>query len=912
MNKGKRVVMSESFMMKSYYYPSDDSPNSINGTFVIDFKNYSLDKKQKSQSGGAPDISKCSASQVGSTSDAPLQTMAAIYNCLCFSAAIEFVQIAEDNLINAAVVLMSVAPHNLLGFPATLTNLPHLPVDGVAQPLAGLQRADALAAARAAAAAAPGAARAAALARAAAAPGAVLAALAVNRNIEFNAAYDQLVKAQESLGKMKVNFGESILGIGPIGFNAKRTIAGIVTYDKTCEDAVDAANITSAIWNDFTNHMFQWIGTNARNKLMHISFGDDLIVFGIHELPAIPNSVERIPGNTNCWKIKGQIGQHDESHFTFHRSNANYLAGSAMLISSSHHGTPGAIHMTRNRAPILEIGSEWALCAKFNCALGYNELTNPNITYEIINRSCNVMVKNPAVGLFRPGGDPQARFFEGFLRKIGQELITVSNTIMPPVVAVAAEFAAPHAAAAAAAAPDAAAARAAAPAAAPGAAAAAAARARAITSVEAVFTAAAAAAPPAPARAAVERGRGRGRGRGAAPAAPARAAPAPARAAAAAAAAPGAAAAAAAALGAAVPTTLINLPTLDILLRRSLMDLTRTTDKYNVAKECILTPGVLWNNVFTTATMPLNCLCMVGDNRNGDMYPAWVTRNAHPINDVDVQPVLQVPLNPNQIVVAQNGSGPNAVLVKSPDITDMMHFYVPPWVEVGEQCMSLRIDPDAHTYLPGWNCASIVSIPVPNNARTVDVKIFPGGRALPVDQTVSIYAIRECVANEMAECQRRRREAEAKAARASKAEQAKREEEARARAAEAEEARARAEEEARARAAEAEAEETPARAAARAAEAEQAANKSLILQAIAARARATQSVPSVDESKDVYDRIDPGLRSGLLTEDTVKQVITEVRAKLNCTKKSNSKSTFALNDPFFQALAAGDYPRDKR
>jgi hypothetical protein len=76
----KRRVMSEAFMMKSYYYPSDDSPNSINGTFVIDFKNYSLDKKQKSQSGGAPDISRCSRPQTGNKTDAPLQTMAAIYD----------------------------------------------------------------------------------------------------------------------------------------------------------------------------------------------------------------------------------------------------------------------------------------------------------------------------------------------------------------------------------------------------------------------------------------------------------------------------------------------------------------------------------------------------------------------------------------------------------------------------------------------------------------------------------------------------------------------------------------------------------------------------------------------------------------------------------------------------------------
>ena len=93
MNKGKRAVMSEAFMMKSYYYPSDDSTNSINGTFVIDFKNYSLDKKQKLQRGGAPDASICSdenaghfgVGHLGHLDNVPIQTFAAVCDALYLS-----------------------------------------------------------------------------------------------------------------------------------------------------------------------------------------------------------------------------------------------------------------------------------------------------------------------------------------------------------------------------------------------------------------------------------------------------------------------------------------------------------------------------------------------------------------------------------------------------------------------------------------------------------------------------------------------------------------------------------------------------------------------------------------------------------------------------------------------------------
>jgi len=889
----KRRVMSEAFMMKSYYYPNDDSPNSINGTFVIDFKNYSLDKKQKSQSGGAPDIRNCSNEHTLNAVDAPLQTMAAIYDCLCFSAAIEFVQIAEDNLINAAAALAAAAPPALLNFPLVLMNLiPLLAGGGVVAPLAVAIRSSALAAALALAAApraAPRALALAAAAAAAAAPGPAAAAAAaaaapgpaaaVNRNIEFNAANDQLDAARNALRDMKINFGESILGIGPIGHGVRRPTQNPgIAYEATCAAAADAANITSAIWNTFTTNLFQWIGANARNKLMHISFGDDLIVIYIYELPAIPNSVERIPGGTNCWRIQGQIGQHDESHFTFHRSNPNFRAANIQLPSSVAHGAAGAMHMVRNRMPKLAIGSEWALCAKFDCALGYNGLTNPNITYEMINPSSNVMVNNPP-GLFRVGGDPQVRFFEGFLRKVGQELIPVSNTHITVVVTEAA--AALAAAAAAIPAPRRGAARAPAQVAAAAAAAAAA----------AVFTAAALAAA--------------------------------------------ALAAAAAGVGAAAaaPLTLINIPTLDRTLRGSLMNLTLTIDKYNAVKSCMINGAAAgpaaagWNNVLTTATIRLNDLCMVG----GAVYPAWVTRNDHPANGVFVQPINQAAADPlipvqNQIVVAQPGSA-MGVVVRKPDQAELNSFPPVAWAVNGVQCMSRYHDGVSYEVI-AWHPAVILGINAPD--KTVQVNMVRRGAQVN-NLTVSIYAIREYTQAEVkaaAEKAERERKAAEAAEAAAEAEKAERERKAAAAAAAAAEAKVKAEAAAAAEAkvkAEAEAKAKAPGAAPGAAaggpagpEEQAAANKSLILQAIEAQARTNKSVPNVDEFKAVYERIDPKHRSVLLTEESVKPVITEVREKLGFAKKSNPKTAaaaaagaFFSNDPFFQALADGAYPKGK-
>ena len=123
MNQGKSAVMSEAFVMKSYYYPSDDSPNSINGTFVIDFNSISLEQLQNTkQKGGAHVCSEENLATVGPNvpnptladvtrryqlNRTPIGTMSAMYECMALSAAMEVVSYDKANLRAAQAALVA-------------------------------------------------------------------------------------------------------------------------------------------------------------------------------------------------------------------------------------------------------------------------------------------------------------------------------------------------------------------------------------------------------------------------------------------------------------------------------------------------------------------------------------------------------------------------------------------------------------------------------------------------------------------------------------------------------------------------------------------------------------------------------------------------------------------------------------
>lgn len=118
----KRRVMSEAFIMKSYYYPSDDSPNSINGTFVIDFNSILLEQLQNTkQKGGANVCSEETLALVGPNIQSsptlaqvtkryqlnrtPIGTMSAMYECMAISAAMEIVSYDQASLQAAQAAL---------------------------------------------------------------------------------------------------------------------------------------------------------------------------------------------------------------------------------------------------------------------------------------------------------------------------------------------------------------------------------------------------------------------------------------------------------------------------------------------------------------------------------------------------------------------------------------------------------------------------------------------------------------------------------------------------------------------------------------------------------------------------------------------------------------------------------------
>jgi hypothetical protein len=96
------------------------------------------------------------------------------------------------------------------------------------------------------------------------------------------------------------------------------------------------------------------------------------------------------------------------------------------------------------------------------------------------------------------------------------------------------------------------------------------------------------------------------------------------------------------------------------------------------------------------------------------------------------------------------------------------------------------------------------------------------------------------------------------------------------------------------------------------------ADMSLVLEAIAAQARADSRVPYVGESTLVYNRTDFGQRQPVLrAKDVVAQVIGDVREALGLARntkisqKNNqvASAVFNTNDPFFQGLAAGQPPQ---
>jgi hypothetical protein len=444
MNKGKRVVMSESFMTKTYYYPSDDdNRNSINGAIVIDFKNYSLDKKQKLQRGGAPDASICSdenaghfgVGHLGHLDNVPIQTFAAVCDALYLSASIDYFATANANQVSANVALVAAN--------AALVAANAAAAAAAATAAASAAAAAAPAAAAAAAAAATADANALAAANTAAAAAANTAAIMRD---EHAAAQHSFQLATDARAAAETQLAETISGM--VRPNP-RPVPVTQAQRRTALTAVGGNN-SAVIWTTFADNIASWISNNTRNKLISFVCASDMVIINITEVISTPAVIQIPPNNSNCWRIAGQLLQSDVAHATIHgpeftdRRHHGYRRGPATIAPqglSSHvwaqppppagvrdgRSVAGAFHIQRERVSRLELGSKWQLCYTYDCTNGPN--INPaNCAFQLNCTESDVLV-NPGDWLARRRRfDPIVPFFTRLMSFLAQEFIRVSNT----------------------------------------------------------------------------------------------------------------------------------------------------------------------------------------------------------------------------------------------------------------------------------------------------------------------------------------------------------------------------------------------------------------------------------------------------------------------------------------------------
>ena len=688
MNQGKSAVMSEAFVMKSYYYPSDDSPNSINGTFVIDFNSISLEQLQNpKQKGGARVCSEEHLDPVGPNMPhnptladvtrryqldrTPIGTMSAMYECMALSAAMEVVSYDQANLraaqaaLDSAQAALDAAQAALAAavLPVPNPNKPNPKRRGIAGYLLHTNRAafsreaatiiatqlggtpdviivitniliDHVGATAAGAVVVPNAAAAAAyngvfpaarqfdldqaivVARQAAVDAAAADPLAFAAGVTLN-------KTTEKFGRTLVhgNLGYGRGGINPADTNV--ATAAIRAINNAAPPAVGPSNFES-IWINFKTNIANWIGVNAVNKLVNFIWDDEdkQFIIQIFDIPIAPTFTPIGPGNANCFMITRQLKQTDLSHITMHRprvkankwkefTGASSRAGPVAADGSVAGGIVGPIHVQKNKAPKLAIGTTWVLCADFNCAAGPGALANT--TYEIRNLNRVVVRRDVSI----PGAQPLVqRFFEGLMKCFAQQFIEHASLT-------------------------------------------------------------------------------------------------------------------------AHPQYILNNPQLDPVLK------TELTPKLINACVSEIGGAALWPGYLTRAQMPLNTLCMVtriGDATNApSTYPAWVTgfTNAAPPFEHYVQPTNQAAaaiLNPTQfeIVVAQPGAVNSNALVKAPTMAELANIilFPRPNFVAGDFCMSRNFSGTLYDFPVEWFHARIVQV----NGSTVNVNIFPNapmGLVLP-------------------------------------------------------------------------------------------------------------------------------------------------------------------------------------
>jgi len=452
-------VMSEPLMMKSYYYPSSDNPNSINGTLVIDFN---LDKKQKmAQKGGSPFVTvSCSNEDTRDLNLVPLETFSSIFDVLYLSSTIEYTHTVRNNFIAAAAAADAAAAAAKVAataaafgaaFDAAVTNDANRFCDDAVNAIAGIPNAarNPVAAGTVGAAAFDAAlalALDAAIGVVAAANNAAAAAVIrylndegyVNayifeflqmRLVDLVAAYNAIAAATIRMDKANIQLGESISGSLRFPNKPRFTVVQEANFIRRA----NALNVTSTIWTTFTNNIVNHIERYTSNKIISLICNKNDVMIFFNEIPSNPNpavGASIVSLSNGNWRIFGQTLQSDLFHATIHEPKyTNRVLGAPKVLSSGVPSVPnvqipGALHVQRPDTTYkYAVGSKWQLCTTYDCADGPNWLP-ANIKYDLISPS--QMVYEVSASPLQP--DPIVIFFERFMKIFTDNFIQVSKS----------------------------------------------------------------------------------------------------------------------------------------------------------------------------------------------------------------------------------------------------------------------------------------------------------------------------------------------------------------------------------------------------------------------------------------------------------------------------------------------------
>ena len=395
----RSAVMPEPFMLKSYYYPSnDDSNNSIDGTLVIDFNSILSEQLQNmKQKGGATICSMEQLDELGGKAAqkfqldrTPSETMSAMYECMALSAAIDLSSVTSADLVDARTALANaktkldharseldravVAIGGKKPKPRIYTTasvffdinrhpFSTASADVIAQKLGcnhsfiqsiiGILTGVNALPPDVAAQAADGSLAAVTAAAVTAAANVVTAATSFDEanadfqmyQAELDAATEYEAMASENLTKAKSYFGRTIV-YGGKGYSRTGPVLGLKVYLDAADAVIADVNTAAdgnihrtfeSIWLNFNDAITNWIGEHARNKIVTFKWDnkDNQFIIEFNSIPSKPSWKPIGPDANNCFQWRRQIFNSDLSHFTMHRQLGEKTSALSSFVPSA-------------------------------------------------------------------------------------------------------------------------------------------------------------------------------------------------------------------------------------------------------------------------------------------------------------------------------------------------------------------------------------------------------------------------------------------------------------------------------------------------------------------------------------------------------------------------------------------------